>query len=123
MRIRTVAGRHIDVEVFVNAAYGYDIRCEVVGRAGTVALPGSPAPIVNANGITSVAHHADFRTRFADAYRDELVTWIADIPEGRVTGPNAWDGLVAAVVSDATIAALHSGAVEAITLPAKPSFY
>src|SRR5438309_4336619 len=31
-------GALVDVEVFVNLPYGYDIRCEVVCEVGTVAL-------------------------------------------------------------------------------------
>ncbi|GAB3609014.1 Gfo/Idh/MocA family oxidoreductase [Humibacter ginsengiterrae] len=123
VRLRTASGRHIDVEVFVNAGYGYDIRTEVVGRVGTASLPSPNAPVINIDGVVSAAHHADFRTRFAEAYRDELVAWVAGIPLGIVAGPNAWDGLVAAVVCDAAIAALHSGNVEVIQLPAKPDFY
>ena len=34
----TEGGRLVDVEAFVNAGYGYDIRCEVVGEAGTLEL-------------------------------------------------------------------------------------
>ncbi|MGK9220367.1 MULTISPECIES: Gfo/Idh/MocA family oxidoreductase [unclassified Microbacterium] len=123
VRFRTAAGRHIDVEVFVNAGYGYDIRCEVVGRKGTASLAGAHAPVVNSAGASRVGHHADFRTRFAEAYRDELVVWIDGIARGEVDGPNSWDGYVAAVVSDAAIAALHSGEVEPVSLPAKPDFY
>lgn len=123
VRMRTAKGRHIDVELHMNAAYGYDILCEVVGRAGTVSLPRPKSSRVNLNGTESVAHDADFRPRFADAYRDELEAWIGGVQQDTVAGPTAWDGLVAAVVSDATIEALHSGVVETIDLPAKPDFY
>lgn len=122
-RLRTVKGRHIDVEVFVNAGYGYDIRCEVVGRKGTISLPGPAAPVVNSAGSNAVEHDEDFRTRFANAYRDELIAWIDGIPSGIVAGPSAWDGYVAAIVSDACVQALHSGKTELVDLPAKPSFY
>ncbi|SJM71788.1 Gfo/Idh/MocA family protein [Gulosibacter sp. 10] len=123
VRFRTEGGRHIDVEVFVNAEYGYDITCEVVGRNGTAALPGPSAPPLNAGGIEGVRHHADFRTRFAGAYRDELVEWVAGIVRGEVRGPDSWDGLVAAIVSDAAVSSLHSGVAQAIELPDKPNFY
>ena len=55
--LETATGVLIDVEVFVNARYGYDIRCEVVGEQGTVRLAEQVAP--------------DFRARFATAYRRE----------------------------------------------------
>ena len=36
------SGRLVDVECFVNAQYGYDIRCEVVGETGTLELAHRP---------------------------------------------------------------------------------
>ena len=56
--LETASGVLIDVEVFVNARYGYDIRCELVGETGTLRLDEQVAP--------------DFRARFATAYRREL---------------------------------------------------
>ena len=35
----TRKGTLIDVEVFVNCQYGYDIQCEVVGETGIARLP------------------------------------------------------------------------------------
>ncbi|VTN13557.1 Inositol 2-dehydrogenase/D-chiro-inositol 3-dehydrogenase [Raoultella terrigena] len=35
----TKKGALIDVEVFVNCQYGYDIQCEVVGETGIARLP------------------------------------------------------------------------------------
>jgi myo-inositol 2-dehydrogenase/D-chiro-inositol 1-dehydrogenase len=54
----TDAGLIADVEAFVNAQYGYDIRCEVVGETGALALPAPTAGVP-----------AGFQERFADAYR------------------------------------------------------
>ena len=58
----------IDVEVFVNAQYGYDIRCELVGETGTLRLGEQVAP--------------DFRARFATAYRRELEGWVQGLEDG-----------------------------------------
>lgn len=122
-RFTTRQGRHIDVEVFVNAGFGYQIGCELVGRAGVASLPGPSTPLVSAAGGRTQHLDADFRTRFADAFRDELIVWLDDAARGEVTGPNAWDGHVAAVVSDACLRALHSRRPESIALPDRPSFY
>jgi myo-inositol 2-dehydrogenase / D-chiro-inositol 1-dehydrogenase len=43
--LRTADGALTTVEVFLNARYGYDIRCEVVGDRGTLALT-NPARMV-----------------------------------------------------------------------------
>ena len=34
MLLETAKGVRIDVEVFVNCRYGYDIQCQVVGEEG-----------------------------------------------------------------------------------------
>jgi myo-inositol 2-dehydrogenase/D-chiro-inositol 1-dehydrogenase len=89
--LETAGGRLVDVEVFVNARYGYDIRCELVGETGRLELPAAVTP--------------GFEERFAAAYRAELQAWTG----GRSGGPTAWDGYAAAAVSEACIESLHSG--------------
>ena len=42
MILETEGGVLVDVEVFVNAQYGYDIRCELVGETGTLTLDSPP---------------------------------------------------------------------------------
>src|SRR5262249_49433689 len=47
--LEMASGALIDIEVFVNIPYGYDIRCEVVCEQGTVAL-GDGSSVVLRNG-------------------------------------------------------------------------
>jgi myo-inositol 2-dehydrogenase/D-chiro-inositol 1-dehydrogenase len=96
--LETAGGRLVDVEVFVNAGYGYDIRCELVGETGTLELPVEVTP--------------GFEQRFEDAYLAELEAWTA----GRRDGPTAWDGYAAAAVSGACIESLHSGRSASVDL-------
>ena len=103
--LETAGGVLIDVEVFVNARYGYDIRCELVGETGTLRLAEQVAP--------------DFRTRFATAYRRELACWV----EGITDGPSAWDGYAANAVADACLKSLASGERAEVELAARPALY
>jgi myo-inositol 2-dehydrogenase/D-chiro-inositol 1-dehydrogenase len=103
--LETASGVLIDVEVFVNARYGYDIRCELVGETGTLRLAEQVAP--------------DFRTRFATAYRRELDRWV----EGLTDGPSAWDGYAANAVADACLESLASGERAEVRLAEKPPLY
>ena len=94
--LETASGVLVDVEVFVNARYGYDIRCELVGETGTLRLGEQVAP--------------DFRARFATAYRRELEAWVRGVAGGHADGqPDAWDGYAANAVADACLASLASG--------------
>ncbi len=85
--IQMRSGVLVSVEVFVNAAYGYDVRCEVVGTSGTVSLvPPTPSSLRKA-GLDGVRVRDDFIGRFSDAYRLELGAWAEDALNGVVHGP------------------------------------
>ena len=99
----------VDVEVFVNAGYGYDIRCELVGETGTLSLEPAVTP--------------GFLERFADAYRTELGAWVGAIANGGPTGPTAWDGYAASAVADACLQSLASGCTVDVELAERPALY
>jgi myo-inositol 2-dehydrogenase / D-chiro-inositol 1-dehydrogenase len=103
------SGVLVDVEVFVNAGYGYDIRCELVGEAGTVALPPTVAP--------------SFLERFTSAYRHELQDWVRGLGNGAASGPSAWDGYAASAVADACLESLASGRPADVHLAPRPGLY
>ncbi|AGL18267.1 oxidoreductase domain-containing protein [Actinoplanes sp. N902-109] len=119
--LEMAGGALVDVELSVNIRYGYDIRGEVVGENGTASLS-SPVPVVvRAGGQVSSPVALDWRERFARAYDIELQEWI-DTPFDP-TGPSAWDGYAAAVVSDAAVAALRTGERVTVSLPERPPLY
>jgi myo-inositol 2-dehydrogenase / D-chiro-inositol 1-dehydrogenase len=108
--LRTADGTLTTVEVFLNARYGYDIRCEVVGDRGTVALTNPARVVADADRRRATGYPADWRPRFADAYRTELQAWVDAVAAGRPPPlATAHDGLVAGVVADAVIASMHGG--------------
>ena len=104
----TVSGVVVEAEVFVNAGYGYDVHCELVGERGRASASG---PVT-----------ADWRERFADAYRLELTDWVDGVRAGEARGATAWDGYVACVVARAGVTALTMGRA-AVELPEKPARY
>ncbi|MEI2605382.1 Gfo/Idh/MocA family oxidoreductase [Erwinia aphidicola] len=119
----TRKGIRIDVEIFVNCAYGYDIQCEVVGEEGIAKLPEPSAVQMRKSANLSTAILTDWKDRFIDAYDVELQAFINDASAGKLTGPSAWDGYAASVAADACLKAQESGAIEAVELPQRPSFY
>jgi myo-inositol 2-dehydrogenase/D-chiro-inositol 1-dehydrogenase len=52
--------------------------------------------------------------RFGEAYYAELQDWIEAAKEGKVNGPNAWDGYLANATADALARAQETGQVEKI---------
>lgn len=120
----SASGVLIDVEVFVNAGYGYEVRCEVVGEHGTLSMDVLPPTVRRTAGQLSRAVPADWRLRFSDAYRRELQAWIDGVDSdehGRFA--SAWDGYVATEVAAAGIRALDTGQPEHIELRDKPALY
>src|SRR5918995_6279463 len=107
--LETEDGVLVDVEVFVNAGYGYDIRCELVGETGTVEL--EPAVTLG------------FLERFADAYRHELIDWVDAVANGGPRGPTAWDGYAPSAGADACLESLRSGRRVDVRLAERPALY
>jgi myo-inositol 2-dehydrogenase/D-chiro-inositol 1-dehydrogenase len=122
--LRTRSGVHIDAEVFVNAGYGYDVRCELVGETGSVALDAPTRTVHRAGGIAGRSIARDWRDRFEDAYRRELQSWVDAVATG--TEPpcaSAWDGYVASAVAGAGVRALETGTAQDVVLARRPELY
>lgn len=110
MLLRTADGALTTVEVFLNAGYGYDVRCEVACERGTLTLTNPARLVTDSARARSVGYPADWRPRFADAYRLELQSWIDSLAAGSVSPlATAYDGLVAGAVAEAVITFMKNG--------------
>ncbi len=125
MYFDTASGARIDLEVFVNCQYGYDIQCETVGEEGLVRLPDPPAVGVRTAGRHGTAVLQDWKGRFAEAFDTEFREWIDSVATGgELTGPSAWDGYAATVITDAAVRSLDSdGTVITVDMKPRPVFY
>jgi myo-inositol 2-dehydrogenase/D-chiro-inositol 1-dehydrogenase len=121
--LETAGGALVDVEIFVNAQYGYDVRCEIVGSEGTVELETPATVSVTRDGTRSRAVPADWKERFGAAFYAEFEHWIAGVAAGRMTGPSAWDGYAATSVAVACVNALETGQRVPIALTERPDLY
>jgi myo-inositol 2-dehydrogenase/D-chiro-inositol 1-dehydrogenase len=121
--LETESGVLVTVEVFVNAGYGYDIQCEVVGPGGTACLTPPYGLGSRKTGLAGITVSADFVARFADAYRIELRAWIESVRTGFPTGPSAWDGHLANLAAEAGVSSLHSGQRVEIAAEQRPELY
>lgn len=124
MLLRTKKGVCIDVEVFVNCKFGYDINCEVVCEDGAIKMPEPAYPYIRKDTRLSTTIDTDCFVRFKDAYDVEVQDWVDKAGEEVISGPTAWDGYLAAVTADALVKAQESGKIEPIiTEVEKPDFY
>jgi len=122
--LETAKGVRIDVEVFVNCRYGYDIQCTVVGEDGLASLPEPMAVVMRKEAKLQNAILTDWKDRFIASYDVELQDFIEAAARGGASGPTSWDGYVAAISSDACVAAQAApGTIVPISLPARPALY
>ena len=122
--LRTKSGIHIDLEIYMNCIYGYDIHCEVVGEEGTASLPDPSAAVIREKGAYTYKIDPVWINRFADAYVIEMRDWIKCLEEDVLTGPTAWDGYAAAATAEAcTKSRLAGGEVIRVEMIEKPDLY
>jgi len=94
-----------NVESYVQAIYGYDVRTEIIGSKGSIfvgSLEKTPATFFSAAGSTGIlADH--FLSRFADAYlfevRDFVHNMLHDLPP-RVTAEDGMRALEIAIAAE-----------------------
>lgn len=122
--LETAKGIRIDVEVFVNCRYGYDIQCQVVGEEGLANLPEPLSIKMRKDALLQNDIMTDWKDRFVDSYDVELKDFIEAAVKGTAAGPSSWDGYVAAISSDACVEAQENpGKIIPISLPARPALY
>jgi len=125
MVLETATGQLVTIEINNNAAYGYDVRGELVTERGSVFLNTPVHSRINANLEAVERYAADWRPRFADAYRLQNKSWIRSI-ESAAPSPiaaTAWDGYCATAVAEAGVKALAEGCKVRVDMTDKPSLY
>jgi myo-inositol 2-dehydrogenase/D-chiro-inositol 1-dehydrogenase len=119
----TAGGTLVDVEVFVNCGFGYQVRCEAVCERGSARIGDEHTMVVTAAGSAREEVAQDYLVRFADAYDREVQAWVDATRRGEVTGPSVWDGYAASVVAEAGVRALETGGRVAVGLAPRPDLY
>ncbi|MER8728139.1 Gfo/Idh/MocA family oxidoreductase [Mesorhizobium sp. M0195] len=125
MVLETVDGQLVNIEINNNAAYGYDVRAELIGERGTVAMNNVAYTRIDSALTQSTSYDSDWRTRYADAYRRQNRDFLRFVMTGEfpATAANCWDGYCAAIVAEAGVKALHEGRRVPVQMIAKPEFY
>ena len=125
MVLATTHGQLVNIEINNNAVYGYDVRGELVGEKGSIYLNTPIHSRIN-SGLTAVERYpADWRPRFAEAYRLQNKAWLKLVQTGvpSTIAASAWDGYCASLVAEVGVAALKQGKTLPIILATKPDLY
>jgi myo-inositol 2-dehydrogenase / D-chiro-inositol 1-dehydrogenase len=123
MVLKTSEGQLVNIEINNNAAYGYDVRGELVGEKGSVFLRSPVNSEVHVALQQTTSYPADWRPRFAEAYRLQNMAWLKSIETGMPAGASAWDGYCATLVAEAGVQSLEQSAPVQVAPVPKPSVY
>jgi myo-inositol 2-dehydrogenase / D-chiro-inositol 1-dehydrogenase len=121
--MRTDRDEIVSTEVYINAAYGYHVHAELVGRQGTVALAPPSLTIRNKDRFGGGGYPDNWIPRFADAYRRQLANWIGAVTTGTPVGASAWDGYIASAIAEQIAAGLAENHATTLKYPSRPSLY
>lgn len=119
----TGGGALVDVEIFVNCGFGYQVQAEAVCERGTARVGEGHAMVTNAAGRWGGTVAQDFVERFEEAYDREVQAWVDATRRGEVTGPSVWDGYAAAAVCEAGVRAQSEGRRIEVELIERPALY
>jgi myo-inositol 2-dehydrogenase / D-chiro-inositol 1-dehydrogenase len=108
--LRNENGVLMVLDIFVNARYGYDVRCEVLGADGAISLAPTPLTWTDRTLHSGTCYPEDWRPRFAEAYRLQSQAWIDALAANRPSPlATAEDGLAATAVAAALIESMNNG--------------
>jgi len=125
MVLETGDDQLVTVEVNNNAAYGYDVRAELIGESGSMSMSPPVHTRVDRDFTSASSYHPDWRAPYEDAYRRQNIAFVrfaagGPFPEGAAT---CWDGYCAARIAEAGVEALAAGSGVAIGMIDRPDFY
>jgi myo-inositol 2-dehydrogenase/D-chiro-inositol 1-dehydrogenase len=125
MVLETVDGQLVNIEINNNAAYGYDVRAELVGEQASISMSHVAYTRLERSLGVHTGYDADWRTRYFDAYRRQNRAFLrfADTDVFPEIASSCWDGYAAAVTAEAGVTALASGQKHPVTMISKPEFY
>lgn len=125
MVLETVDGQIVTIEINNNAAYGYDVRAELVGERGAIAINHVAYSRTYLRLAARIPYDTDWRSRYAEAYRRQNRDFLRFVQTGAFPdiGSDCWDGYCAAVVAQAGVQALTEGRKMPVTMITKPELY
>jgi len=113
----------VDLEMNVSIQFGYQVTTEAVFDSGIARIGEAHGLQLWHQGRSGLAEHADFTTRFAAAYDNQVQSWVDAAKQGTIAGPSAWDGYRVAVACQEGVASLLDGKPRTLDIPETPAFY
>ncbi|SMO41499.1 Gfo/Idh/MocA family oxidoreductase [Melghirimyces algeriensis] len=105
------SGAAADIEASRNAAYGYDIRAEIIGTEGAIQIGSMQHHDIKilAKNRSSYDIYPDFPSQFRDAYLMEMVSFIEHLQNDEKPNVNEVDGKIALEIAIAATKSYQTG--------------
>lgn len=117
-------GEIISTEVHMNAAYGYHVHAQLVGRSGTIEMAAPTRVLTNLFSAQSFGFPSNWVPRFTEAYRLQMQAWVDATTAGRTVGASSWDGYVTTSIAEQIVDGMAAGRRIDLTFPlARPALY
>ena len=125
MVLETADGQLVSIEINNNAAYGYDVRGELVGEKGSVSLNAPVYARLDIDLRQNIDYARDWRPRYAEAYRRQNGAFLRFAETGRFPpfASDAFDGYAAALIAEAGVRALAEGGRVVLATRERPSLF
>ena len=117
VQMQTASGKICVITNSRRASYGYDQRIEVHGSKGMVSAENireTTVEVATATGYTRDPLQNFFMTRYTQAYRNEIMAFVAAIQSGAAMAPSGNDGLMALRIAEAALRSSKEGKAVAI---------
>jgi myo-inositol 2-dehydrogenase/D-chiro-inositol 1-dehydrogenase len=121
--LETEDGVLATIEMNVSVQFGYQVKTEAVFQKGIAEIGRTAGMNTFFDGQIATEEHMSFKTRFAAAYDTQIQRWVDATKLGKIDGPSAWDGYLAAAAVEAGVEALRSGNKVEVAYTLKPSLY
>ncbi len=121
--IETESGVLADVEIYVNAKFGYEVATQASFEDGIVNIGGDGGPYIRTAGRWGGVVTPGFEERFSAAYDVEVQAWVDAALRGEIGGPTTWDGYATAACCEAGVEAQKTGGKVGVVLHEKPELY
>ena len=121
--LETESGVLADVEIYVNAQYGYEVATQASFEEGVVSIGSDSGPYVRTQGRWGGKVTPGFEERFGAAYDVEIQAWVDAALKDEIGGPSAWDGYATAACCEAGVEAQKTGGKVTVALNPKPALY
>ena len=125
MVLETADGQLVNIEINNNAAYGYDVRAELVGETASIAMNTIAYTRLDGSLRNSTDYDTDWRGRYAEAYRRQNRAFLRFVETGAFPefASSCWDGYCSSSVAEAGVKALSEGRKVRVEMIAKSEFY